>query len=106
LTSRRSPDLGVPAQSRDMFHKNKFETAFSRLGSLNERSWIYVVVRAWKYLVSVGKLISVKQVIEFRGQARHHQVLVAKWKTSMPEMCSLVYKTREFKHECRSFYLE
>lgn len=46
LTSRRSPDLGVPDQSRDMLHKNNFETAFSCLGSLDECSWIDIAVRA------------------------------------------------------------
>ncbi|PMD19194.1 hypothetical protein NA56DRAFT_705772 [Hyaloscypha hepaticicola] len=41
-TGARSPGLGVPDQSRDTFHKNNYETAFSSLGSLDECSWIVV----------------------------------------------------------------
>jgi hypothetical protein len=51
-----------------VFPQDNFEPAFSSLRSLDECSWIDVAVRARKYLVSTGVVISVKLVIEFKAQ--------------------------------------
>ena len=60
-----------------IFPQDNLEPAFSSLRSLDECSWIDVAVRALKYLVSTGGVISVKLVIEFRAQGLSETLLGA-----------------------------